>query len=253
MGSGPISSSARRSGRSTRRTTRPTRAPQASRSNPLTIEAVATGRRNYLFDNQALARFLDRVLPVDRLENTKIRLAVLAADASNGDPVLLSSGPALPALLASTAIPGLYPAVEVDGQVLMDGGVARDTTLDAAVKCGADEVYVLSPGFSCRLPNLPSNVIGMVLHAYNLLAEQRMAASIARVEHHTRLHLLPPLCPIEVLPIDFRQTADLITMATEATSRWLEGDRDSRPARARLLGDFHPAHDDPDRRRLMTA
>lgn len=74
--------------------------------NPLTIEAVATGRRNYLFDNQALARFLDRVLPVDRLENTKIRLAVLAADAGNGDPVLLSSGPALPALLASTAIPG---------------------------------------------------------------------------------------------------------------------------------------------------
>ncbi|GAA4593171.1 hypothetical protein GCM10023194_56800 [Planotetraspora phitsanulokensis] len=107
----------------------------------------------------------------------------------------------------------------------MDGGLARHTTLDAAFTCGADEVYGLSPGFSCQLPSLPSSVIGMMLHAYNLLAEQRMAASIARVEQPTRLHLLPPLCPVDVLPIDFRQTADLITMASDATRRWLEGDQ----------------------------
>ncbi|WP_248965914.1 patatin-like phospholipase family protein [Sphaerisporangium perillae] len=79
--------------------------------NPLTIEAVVTGHRDHLFDNLALARFLEDALPIDRLESTKIPLTVLAADARNSGPVLLSAGPALPALLASMAIPGLYPLV----------------------------------------------------------------------------------------------------------------------------------------------
>jgi NTE family protein len=203
--------------------------------NPLTLNAVITGRRNYLFDNDRLAELLTRTLPVDRLEDTAIPLAVLAADVRNGDPVLLSRGPVLPALLASAAIPGVYPTVQVGGRVLMDGAVANHTTLDAAVECGADEVYLLSPGFSRQPPTPPSTVIGMVLHAYNLLAEQRMAASIARVEHRVRLHRLPPLSPVEVLPIDFRQTAELITRAAEVTTGWLDGDHEplsSWPARA---------------------
>ena len=206
--------------------------------NPRTLEAAAAGRRNYLFDNDRLAHLLARALPVDRLEDSTIRLAVLTADAHNGDPVLLSRGPAVPALLASAAIPGIYPTVEVDGRILMDGGVAQRTALDAAVECGADEVYLLGPAFSCQQPAPPSTVIAMLLHAYNLLAEQRMAASIARVEHRIRLHLLPPLCPVDVLPIDFRQTAELINRAAEATSRWLHGDHEPSTGTA-LLRDRH--------------
>jgi NTE family protein len=152
--------------------------------------------------------------------------------------VLLSRGPAVPALLASAAIPGIYPTVEVDGRILMDGGVAHHTALDAAVECGADEVYLLGPGFCCRQPAPPPTVIAMMLHAYNLLAEQRMAASIARVEHRIRLHLLPPVCPVDVLPIDFRETAELITRAAEATSRWLDGDHEP-PTGTALLDDRH--------------
>jgi NTE family protein len=165
--------------------------------NPLTLEAAAAGRRNYLFDNDRLADFLARALPVDRLEDSRIRLAVLTADAHNGDPVLLSRGPAVPALLASAAIPGIYPTVEVDGRILMDGGVAHHTALDAAVECGADEVYVLGPGFSCQQPAPPSTVIAMLLHAYNLLAEQRMAeASLTLLGVEALLPRCPTSCQV---------------------------------------------------------
>jgi NTE family protein len=208
---------------------------------PLSLEAVATGRRNYLFDNDRLAEFLTRALPVDRIDDTKVRLAVLTADARNGDPVVLDRGDLVPGLLASSAIPGLYPTVPIGGRNLMDGGLANDTALDVAVDRGATDVYLLSPGFSRQLPTQPSTVIAMMLHAYNLLSEQRMATSIARTGRRVRLHLLAPSVPDDVLPIDFRQTADLITKATEEAGRMLEEDHrnDLRDAAARQSPHHH--------------
>jgi NTE family protein len=205
--------------------------------NPLILQAIATGHRNHVFDNDRLADLLTRVLPVERLEDTTIPLAVLAADARNGDPVLLCRGPAVPALLASTAIPGIYPTVDIDGRPLMDGEVATTTTLDAAVDYGADEIYLLNPGFNCHLPAPPSTVIAMLLHTYNLLADQRMAAAIARANHRVQLHPLAPTCPAEVLPLDFRQTAELITRAAEETTRTLDGHHP--PPTTQPLGQHH--------------
>ncbi|WP_182875165.1 patatin-like phospholipase family protein [Microbispora sp. H10670] len=118
--------------------------------NPATLAAAVLGRRNYLFDNSALRRFLERVLPIRALEETRTPLSVLTADVRTGRPVVLSHGPALPALLASTAIPALYPTVTIGDRILMDGGVADLTTLDYAVDAGADEAYLLAPGFTCR-------------------------------------------------------------------------------------------------------
>jgi NTE family protein len=49
-----------------------------------------------------------------------------------------------------------------------------------------------------------------------------MAASITQARAHVRLHVLPPVRPVELLPIDFRQTAQLIEAATDSTQQWLD-------------------------------
>lgn len=205
---------------------------------PWVLVEALTGRRNYLFPNDRLERFLRHIVPIEDLQDTKIPVAVIVAEVRSGRAVALSQGPAVPALLASTAIPGVYPTVTLDGRALMDGGVADRTTLDYAIDIGADEVYVLTPGFSCDLLEPPSTVVAMALHTYNLLGEQRMHAAIIRAQRRARLHLIPPLCPMEVLPIDFGQTAELIDKAAAATGHWLDED-EPKPGLARTLGHFH--------------
>lgn len=209
--------------------------------NPRIFAEAMLGRRNHLFDNAPLRRFLGAILPIEDLRDGDIPLSVLTTDVRSGRAVVLSRGPALPALLASTAIPAVYPPVTIGGRELMDGGFADRTTLDHAVDAGADEVYLLAPGFSCRLPAPPSTAIGMALHGYNLLAELRIGASITANRERTRLRVLPPLCPVEILPIDFRQTADLIDRADRATLHWLEHNR-PRPGVSRALDAPHPRH-----------
>jgi NTE family protein len=119
---------------------------------PLTLAEAMFGRHNHMFDNQSLRRFLQRILLIENLEDTQIPLSVLTTDVHSGWAVVLSRGPALPALPASTAIPALYPNVSIGDQVLMDGGISDRTTLDYAVEQGADEVYLLTPASPATCP-----------------------------------------------------------------------------------------------------
>ena len=67
----------------------------------------AIGRRDHLFDNRGLARLIDQIAGVERLEATAIPVHAVATDLQTGEPVVLSEGATLPVLLASSAIPAL--------------------------------------------------------------------------------------------------------------------------------------------------
>ncbi len=75
-------------------------------------------RQRTLYSPQGLRRLIDRALPVRSFETLRIPLAVVAVDARTGHGVTLVEGPLLPALLASTAIPGLLPPVRVGRRTL---------------------------------------------------------------------------------------------------------------------------------------
>jgi NTE family protein len=205
---------------------------------PLALGSAALGRRNYLFPTTSFEEFLSRVLPIQRLEEAAVPVEVVAAEASSGRTVALSRGPAVPALLASAAIPGLYPTIEVDGLTLMDGALADRTTLERAIALGADDVYVLTSGCSCGLREPPRTPVAMALHAYNLIEEQRLRVAVAKVGAGTRLHVIPPLCPVDVSPVDFGQTGQLIRRAAKATAYWLDHGA-AMPGETRDLGDLH--------------
>jgi NTE family protein len=110
---------------------------------PSRLVLGAIGRRDHLLDNRGLAMLIGRTVSVKRLEATVIPAYVVATDLLTGDPVLLSEGPVLPTLLASTAIPAVFPPIEIGGRLLIDGGVSADTPTLEAESLGATTIYVL--------------------------------------------------------------------------------------------------------------
>lgn len=193
---------------------------------PATLASALLGRSSYLIDSGRFARFLHEALPVERLEHTKIPAEALATDLRSGESVPLAEGAAVSAVMASSAIPAVYPHVAHGGRLLVDGEVANGTCLDRAVQLGADEVYLLSPGPPCSGPlEPPSNVLATAVHAYHLLSQQRLATSIAHVPAGVRVHELPPPDHAPVLPADFTHTRCLIETAAESTRRWLNSSR----------------------------
>jgi predicted acylesterase/phospholipase RssA len=83
------------------------------------------------------------VVLIRRLEDGVLPLTVVTTDLETGEEVLLEDGPAVPALLASCALPGVFPPVRIGNRCLVDGGTVSDTPVGPAVRAGADRVFVL--------------------------------------------------------------------------------------------------------------
>lgn len=119
------------------------------------------GRGPNLVPNSGLRRLLTEHLEFSRLEGAPIPLHVVATDVLSGHDIVLSSGDAVEAILASAAIPAVFPPVKINGRYLIDGGVVNNTPLSHAIALGADRVWVLPTGYSCALPEPPRGALGM--------------------------------------------------------------------------------------------
>lgn len=146
---------------------------------------------------------------------------IMATDVLSGLEVRLSQGDAVPSLLASTAIPALFPAVHWDGRYLVDGGVANHTPISAAVELGATHIIVLPTGFPCAIERPPESPIAMALHALNLLIARQLGLDIERFAPCAHVTVVPPLCPLTTSSYDFSHGGPLIDRAAGATSEWL--------------------------------
>jgi NTE family protein len=78
-----------------------------------------------------------------RLEESRIPVAVVACDLISGNPIVFRSGPATLALRASTTLPGIFPPVSYNGQLLVDGGFAGMVPTEVVRGMGADLVIAM--------------------------------------------------------------------------------------------------------------
>jgi NTE family protein len=183
--------------------------------NPVTALLALLGQRDHLVPNVGVKALLDEHLGFDRLEDAPIPFHVIATDVRSGRPLRLSAGDARDAVLASAAIPGVYPAIEFGELELVDGGVANNTPISDAVELGATRIYVLPTGITCELPQIPRGAVPMLVHAITLLINQRLASDIERLSGECELIVLPTPCPLDVLPSDFGHADQLIERSYE--------------------------------------
>jgi NTE family protein len=219
-------------------------------ASPMQLGLALLARRQYLVSPQGLLRLLEQSLGRPRIERLPVRLAIVTTDVNSGQKVVLTRGEAIPALMASCAIPGVFPPVRVGSRHLMDGGVADNTAMSVAADLGADVIYVLPSGYACALDRPPTTALGMVLHALTLVTHDRLVTEAESLGNHVELHIAPPLCPLNVSPADFAHSPELIDRAYLATRRWLKSrDQAADVDRVRL----HPRHGASPHTALRTA
>jgi NTE family protein len=191
---------------------------------PLDLRSVLglLTRRAHLVDSSGLRRLLERHLPYEQLQDAAIPIHIVASNMVTGEEVLLSTGSAVDAVLASAAIPGVFPPVSVNGQLLVDGGVANNTPISTAMRLGATRIIVLPTGFACAIKQVPSSAIGRAMHALSLLVARQLVHDAERFASAVELRIVPSLCPLECSPYDYSAAGVLIERSAVTTRRWLE-------------------------------
>jgi predicted acylesterase/phospholipase RssA len=171
-----------------------------------TIIGGIRGRPRHLFDSSSIRRILESFLTFHRLEDAPVPLTVVATELHTGEAVVLNSGDATTALLASSAVPRLLPPVEIDGRILVDGAFAADIPIRQALSLGAREVYVL--------PTAPTQVAAWVREAADCVAREGADRPIVRVVPPPELHI--PMARLD-------QSKNLLKLGYDQTKAWLEG------------------------------
>jgi NTE family protein len=189
---------------------------------PVTLGGVIDGLRggSSLVSSSALRRLVARSLEIQHLEDATIPVHVVATDLA-GAAVRLSEGDAVDAVLASAAIPVAFPAVEIDGEHLIDGAIAGNTPLLTAAELGAERIVVLQTGYACSIEGPPRGALAGGLHALTLLIANQMVRDVQLLEGKVSIHIAPHLCPLDVSPFNFDQSGALIERAAQSTRAWL--------------------------------
>jgi NTE family protein len=206
---------------------------------PLTGLLGFVGRRTSLVTADGLRSLVKRYVRFDRLEDAPIPLCVVATEVTSGREIALSRGNAVDAIVASAAIPGVFPTVTVNGQMLMDGAVVNNTPISNAIDAGATRIYVLPTSYACTLSEPPRSALAVTLQAISLLVQQRLIEDVKELQGAVDLRVIPPVCPLAVSPTDFSHARELITKARDGAGRWLDdiAANESRHQSANLL---HP-------------
>jgi len=121
---------------------------------PAVIGSVAAMVPTAIFDNRPLERYLHEIYSAkghtDDFRKLKAHLYVVATNLNTGESVSFghakhSRVPISRALIASSAVPGLYPAVEIGGQHYVDGALIRTVHASLALEAGCELLISINP------------------------------------------------------------------------------------------------------------
>lgn len=195
-------------------------------------------RSNGVIDSLPLRDLINAHLAFARIEDARIPLHVMATD-QQGVGVRISRGPVVEAVLASSAVPGIFPPVVIDGRPLIDCAIASNTPLRAAADLGARRIVVLPTGYACALQTSPQGFVASVLHAVTLLVAWQLMHEIETMPSEVTVHMASALCPLAVSPYDFTASRQLIKHAYRSTLARISRGGLTRPTSARELAPHH--------------
>jgi len=178
--------------------------------------------RTYLVPSDRLDALLARLLSAERFEQLALPFAATAMELLSGRVVHIESGSIRPAVRASSAIPGFYPPVRIDGRDLVDGGVVSNIPVDHALRMGARSVVVLDCGvFGLRME--PPRSLGETLaQVAAIIMRQQIIRDLPEVARQVPVLYLPGPFPLTSSPLDFTSSARLMQDAYQKSRAFLE-------------------------------
>ncbi|MCF6734321.1 patatin-like phospholipase family protein [Blastococcus sp. KM273129] len=147
--------------------------------------------RTHLHPREPLRDLLEEHLPVRSFGELTIPFQCVASSIERAAEHWFTEGPLVDAVLASCAVPGLLPAVEIDGEHYLDGGLVHSIPVGRAVALGAGTIYVLHVGRIDRPLRPPARPWDVGLVAFEIARRHRFAADLAALPPGVTAHVLP--------------------------------------------------------------
>jgi len=185
--------------------------------------------RTHAHPNEPLRAMLERALPVETIEELAVPFQCVAASIERASEHWFTEGSIVDAVLASSAVPGLLPPVELDGENFFDGGLVNSIPVDRAVALGAATIFVLQVGRIEQPLTKPTKPWEVALVAFEIARRHRFASQMNDLPDTVEVHVLPTGEDVrfnDLTQLRYRnmsKTIERIERAYEISARYLEG------------------------------
>ena len=136
-------------------------------------------KRASVHANSGLRAIIESGIDYVNLEDATIPIEVVTTSLTDGRERWIGHGPAVEAILASSAIPSIFPPVTIDGDLLVDGGVVNNVPISRALESGCDRIYVLLCGPLHYHPPAPRRPLEAQLTAFFVAIHARFVRELA--------------------------------------------------------------------------
>lgn len=144
-----------------------------------------------------------------------IPFRAVATDIASGEKVVFDHGHLPQAIRASMSIPAVFAPVEINGRLLVDGGMVDNIPVDVARQMGVDVVIVVDIGNPLLERKQLTTVVDMLNQSVTLMTRKNSEAQLATLTANDVL-IQPPLSGYG--SADFNRVPQLIDAGYRATS-----------------------------------
>ncbi|OGO51118.1 MAG: hypothetical protein A2148_07135 [Chloroflexi bacterium RBG_16_68_14] len=159
--------------------------------NPVRVAYRLASRQIALFSNEFLQQLIAEHAVEDDFAAARVPLFVTATNLTTGRKHVFSEGSVSQAVLASTAIPGVFEPVEIGGQAYIDGGVTANLDLETAVDQGAREILAIDLSH-CFDHSSPTSAIGVITRTVDIWTRERVRRDVTYLGRQARITLVQP-------------------------------------------------------------
>ena len=186
--------------------------------------------RTHLHDNAGLRRMLGDMVAAERIEDLALPFQCVAASIESASERWFTEGPLVDAVLASCAVPGLLPPVQIGGEHFVDGGIVNSIPVGRAVQLGARTIYVLHVGRIDRPLEPPRWPWEVALVAFEIARRHRFLGDLEALPDDIEVHVMPtgqtaPPRYSDLSQLRYRDMSNIrghIDAAYEASARYLD-------------------------------
>jgi len=123
---------------------------------------------------------------------TKIPFHCVATDFNTGEPIVITNGNLVKAIRASSGIPMVFKPIEIDGTLLIDGGLSNPLPVDVAIQEGAD--IIIAVGFEAPINPSISTPGNYAMQMFNIMVNQLLSTLLGyyNLAHHSEIITIIP-------------------------------------------------------------
>lgn len=192
-----------------------------------------------LYSDAGLRQLIVRHLGERTFADLRVPLRIIATDLTHGRRAIFGTGPLGPAILASSAMPGIFPPVCIDGCAYIDGGALDNCSLETALEMGARRIFVvdvdyddgtgISPLWSGELTPAALRSRGATRYTLaavlermsQVICQYQLQRALERVPRGVEVHVIRPGAGRPGGILEFERAAEWMKLAYAMTREFL--------------------------------